>query len=555
MGLFVYFAVPLICTLLFRHFIRQPTGSLFLEGLYTFLPQASAIANPPPGPKATKRDRKLLQKRQLQLQGAQSSLIMQQLSPSALSHLSSEPSTFGSNFETLGILLLVLFVGVVVHFILGPLLGLWQEVLLYTLGPLVVLWAPSQLVILECNGSLKRLLGDRFRVVVLAAVGGAAAYGILLAAPPGWIRWDIRSAAKDLDELYMGGITRLLAVRMRRYHPPPRLDSDPSWVAAGLAAVAGVIAATLLGPASRVAKLYHYTSPVPSWAAKYLTPHPLTTAIVRLSLVLPLLVVLYGIVPMSDFWPVPPAAAGALGPALVAAAAVVQLLAVRPLVAAHLGGGLLEWHLLRHEALPGGGGGGSTGGQTVRDSLIRKRLTLVYATVCQVGLQLLAPAALMVCLALLYGGASGAMDAFRPPQPLIANLGARPPVLQRIDAAAAAAAAAPPPMAQPPPPVTAAAAAITGGDDFLDGLDGMTSSEEVAAAAAAAAVAATTASGAAGGHSVSGGEAEEGDRLPPLPPLTFVSFCASFLAWWTCAVTCLFTYPLLFVYRTGLHVG
>ncbi|GLI71436.1 hypothetical protein VaNZ11_016650 [Volvox africanus] len=552
MGLFVYFAVPLICTLLFRHFIRQPTGSLFLEGLYTFLPQASAIANPPPGPKATKRDRKLLQKRQLQLQGAQCSLIMQQLSPSALSHLSSEPSTFGSSFETLGILLLVLFVGVVVHFILGPLLGLWQEVLLYTLGPLVVMWAPAQLVTLECNGSLKRLLGDRFQVVVLAAVGGAAAYGILLAAPPGWIRWNIQSASKDLDELYMGSITRLLAVRMRRYHPPPPLDSDPCWVAAGLAAVAGVVAATLLGPASRVAKLYHYTSPVPSWAAKYLTPHPLATAIIRLSLVLPLLVVLYGIIPMSDFWPVPSAVAGALGPALVAATAVVQLLAVRPLVAAHLGGGLLEWHLLRHEALPGGGGG-STGAQTVRDTLIRKRLTLVYATVCQVGLQLLAPAAIMVCLALLYGGASGALDTFRPPQPLIANLGARPSVLQRVDALAAAAAA-PPPIPQPPPPVTAAAAAAAsaGGGDFLDGLDGMTSSEEVAAAAA---VAAATAAGTPGGRNVSGGEGGGGDGLPPLPPLTFVSFAASFLAWWACVVTCLFTYPLLFVYRTGLHVG
>ncbi|GIM14882.1 hypothetical protein Vretimale_17754 [Volvox reticuliferus] len=512
----------------------QPTGSLFLEGLYTFLPQASAIANPPPGPKTTKRDRKLLQKRQLQLKGAQSSLIMQQLSPSALSHLSSEPSTFGSNFETLGILLLVLFVGVVVHFTLGPLLGLWQEVLLYTLGPLVVLWAPAQLAILDCNGSLKRLLGDRFRVVVLAALGGAAAYAILLAAPPGWIRWDIQSATKDLDELYMKSVTRLLAARMRRYHAPPPLDSDPTWVAAGLAAVAGVIAAALLGPASRVAKLYHYTSPVPSWAAKYLTPHPLAAAVVRLSLVLPLLVVLYGIVPMSDFWPVPPAVAAALGPALVAAAAVAQLLAVRPLVAAHLGGGLLEWHLLRHEALPGG----STGGQTVRDSLIRKRLTLVYATVCQVGLQLLAPAAIMVCLALLYGGASGALDTFRPPQPLIVNLGARPPVLQRMDTAAAAAV---PPPAPPRPPVTAAAA---GGDEFLDGLDGMTSSEEAATAAGTA----TRGGG-------SGGEMEGGDHLPPLPPLTFVSFAASFLAWWTCAITCLFTYPLLFVYRTGLHVG
>ncbi len=139
-----------------------------------------------------------------------------------------------------------------------------------------------------------------------------------------------------------------------------------------------------------MAKLYFYTSPVPPWAEKYLTPKPLAAAAVRISLALPLLVVLHGILPMSDWWPVPPgAASAALGPALVAAAALATLMAVRPLVAAHLQGALLEWHLLRHEALPagaagGGGGGNATAAQGVRDTLLRTRLTLVYATVCQV---------------------------------------------------------------------------------------------------------------------------------------------------------------------------
>ncbi|GLC44919.1 hypothetical protein PLESTM_001662500 [Pleodorina starrii] len=533
----------------------QPTGALFLEGLYAYLPQSSAIPNPPPGPKASKRDRKLLQKRQLQLQGAQqSSLIMQQLSPSALSHLNSEPTTFGSNFETLGILLLVLFVGLVVHFTLGTLLGLWQEVLLYSLGPLVVLWAAWQLVLLECNGSLGRLLGDRFRVVLFAMVAGAAAYALLLGAPRGWIRWDVRQAARDLDQLFNGGIARLVAARMRHYRPPPPLVSDPTSVAGGLALVAGLIAAALLGPASRVAKLYAYTSPVPVWAAKYLTPHPLATAAVRASLVLPLLVVLYGIVPMSDFWPLPAggAAAAALGPALVAAAALAQLFAVRPLAASHLGGGLLEWHLLRHEVVaPGGGaGGGGAGGnggagaQGAREALMRKRLTLVYATVCQVALQLLAPAAILTCLALVYCGASGALNTWKPPQPLIANLGAtRTPVLTQQLAEAVAAQVPPPPPYTPPPPPQPAV------DGLLDGLDGLTSSEEVAATTAtAAAAAAAAASGSSGG----GGS---GEQLPPLPPLDFLAFSSSFLAWWTCVAMVLFTYPMMFIYRTGLHVG
>jgi hypothetical protein len=94
------------------------------------------------------------------------------------------------------------------------------------------------------------------------------------------------------------------------------------------------------------------------------------------------------------------------------------------------------------------------------------------------------------------------------------------------------AAAASPPLAPPPPPPPPAAAVSS-----LEGLD------DIAPAEAASA----------------GGSVSEGDRpltsVPPLPPLDFVAFAASFLAWWTCGVTCLFTYPLMFVYRAGLHVG
>ncbi|EFJ45671.1 hypothetical protein VOLCADRAFT_94071 [Volvox carteri f. nagariensis] len=555
------------------HNHRQPAGALFLEGLFTFLPQSSAIPNPPIGPKTTKRDRKLLQKRQLQLQDAQSSLVMQQLSPSALSHLSSEPSTFGSSFETLGVLLMVLLVGLIVHFTLGPLIGLWQEILLFTLGPMVVMWALSQLIMVECGGSLRRLMpgGDRFRVLVLAGLGGLAAYGILMAAPPGWIRWDVREAAKHLDQFVNVGVARLLAARVRHYQPPPPLHSDPGLVAGGLAVVAGLLGAALMGPAARIAKLYSYTSPVPFWAAKYLTPHPAAKAAVHLSLVLPLLVVLYGIVPMSDFL-APLTAAAALGPALVVAAAAAQLFAIRPLAAAHLGGGLLEWHVLRHEALPGGGGGGAGGNtalQGAREVLIRKRLHLVYATVCQVALQLLAPAAILACLALMYGGASGVMDSFRPAQPLLlvgkATAATSPPQQQQQPAVG------PPPGSQSGMGIElglrdglAAAAtaqpgltAVAASDDvFLDGLDGMTSSEEAAAAAAAATAwsIGSVHDGGSGRGSGSGGDVGQGVPVPLLP-LDFVSFASSFLSWWWCFVMCLFTYPLLFVYRTGLHVG
>ncbi len=65
------------------------------------MPHTSPIPTPPPGAKTTKKDRKLLQKRQLTLKNAGQTLTMQQLSLAGLLHVYKEPATFGSSFETL----------------------------------------------------------------------------------------------------------------------------------------------------------------------------------------------------------------------------------------------------------------------------------------------------------------------------------------------------------------------------------------------------------------------------------------------------------------------
>lgn len=65
------------------------------------MPHTAPIPTPPPGAKTTKKDRKLMQKRQLTLKNAGQTLTMQQLSLAGLMHVYKEPATFGSSFETL----------------------------------------------------------------------------------------------------------------------------------------------------------------------------------------------------------------------------------------------------------------------------------------------------------------------------------------------------------------------------------------------------------------------------------------------------------------------
>ncbi len=144
-----------------------------------------------------------------------------------------------------------------------------------------------------------------------------------------------------------------------------------------------IAAAVTVSPAARIARLYTYVSPVPYWAKKYLSPNPAVQLLLVLSLALPAFVVLYGIKPLVDYWEAPAAAVAAAGPILVSLAAVAQILAVRPLVGAHLGSGLLEWHLVRHDT--GGPGANNANQVATREAVVRKRLLNVYATVCQVG--------------------------------------------------------------------------------------------------------------------------------------------------------------------------
>eukprot|EP00198_Chlamydomonas_reinhardtii_P008489 XP_001697826.1 predicted protein [Chlamydomonas reinhardtii] len=375
MGFATQFAVPLLAMVLLRNLIKRPFGTLFLEGLSVFLPMSAPLEQPPAG-KTTKKDRKMLHKRQLALKGVQSNVSLQQISPSALTELYKEPATYGSSFEALGVLLLMLLGGVVCHFILGPLFGLWQDVFVWSLCPVLVAWAVHQLLVLQAGGSLLRLVGDRIYIAAMALTMAVAAYLLLVGAPRRWVCWDVRQAAAQLDELWNVGGARVLASRLN--HPllkvigisnqqlteagaalpgPPQLRSDPMAVAAGIAAVAGLLGASLMGSCGRIARLYAHISPVPQWAEQYLAPPALVTAALRLALTAPLVVVLYGIKPMSGFL------ASGLGIA-------------NP-------GTFLDTTLTGTSAASPPSAAASASVKEVRDMVARRRLHNVYATVCQ----------------------------------------------------------------------------------------------------------------------------------------------------------------------------
>ncbi|KAG2441731.1 hypothetical protein HXX76_003346 [Chlamydomonas incerta] len=434
---------------------------------------------------------------------------------------------------------------------------------MWSLCPVVIAWAVHQLLVLQTGGSLMRLLGDQAYIAAVAVTAAAAAYLLLVAAPRSWICWDVGQAAAQLDELWNVGGARVLASRLNNpllkalgisnqqlsaagaaLPGAPQLHSDPMAVAAGVAAVAGVLAASMMASCSRIARLYAHISPVPQWAEQYLAPPAIVTAVLRLALAVPLVVVLYGLKPMTaylasglgvanpgTFLSGPTAgAAGAVGPALLLATSLLFILAIRPLAAAHLGTGLLEWHVLRHSdttltgavaaAQPTAAASASV--KEVRDMVARRRLNNVYATVCQTALQLLGPATILTALVLMYGSAAGSLDHLRTPVPLL---------LRRAANTTAAAPAAPVPAAPSP--------------EAASGLEGL---EEAATASAVAASAAAAAAGAAA-KALAAGE------LPPMPSLAFITFATSFLGWWCCVAIVAFTYPMLLIYRLGMHIG
>lgn len=78
---------------------RCPTGALLLEGLKVYMPSSKPIIQQPSA--NTKKEKKQLSRRQLELKGSQSQqLICQQLTHSGLMHLYREPATMGGDLES-----------------------------------------------------------------------------------------------------------------------------------------------------------------------------------------------------------------------------------------------------------------------------------------------------------------------------------------------------------------------------------------------------------------------------------------------------------------------
>lgn len=433
-----------------------------------YMPSNSPITAPP-STQLTKKERKLMTRKQLELKGSQEQqLISQQLSRSGLIHLYKEPVTMGSDFEALGVVLLVMGVGLAVHFSMGPLMGLQQDFLVLCMGLVIIAYA--MWLALRSEFSFERTvlqqLGGKLHLAVLFLAGAVGTMAVLtVAAPQGWVTFDVYRASQDLHQL----IVWLIKKRKLDLEPPQPLD--PTSLAIALSILGGCTSAALWAPVSRIARLYNQHSPVPYWGAEYLALGPLATSIVQLALALPAAVVVMWLPPMTSLWGAVPLQ---LPPLLLGVTAICQVLAVRPLTQLHLNGGLLEWHLLRHD--------GSSAPSKAK--IVEMRLRLVYAMTCKAALQVLIPAAILTCSTVAYMSASGNLVAWLPSQPLLIQ-----PWLTRLTSS---------------PPIGAAAA---------------------------------------------------GNAPSAAAPLGFVTFVAAFMAWWTCVVQCCFAYPVLLVYRSGMHIS
>lgn len=127
----------------------------------------------------------------------------------------------------------------------------------------------------------------------------------------------------------------------------------------------------------------------------------------------------------------------------------------------------------------------------------------------------------------MYGSSAGTLDHLRPAAPLLV------PAPRAVNTTAAAPPPAPSVRPQAPAPD------VTGG---LEGLEEAATTVAAAASAAASVVDAAAKAMAAG-------------ELPPMPSLAFITFATSFLSWWCCVAIVVFTYPMLLIYRLGMHIG
>ncbi|KAL6754834.1 hypothetical protein V8C86DRAFT_2688814 [Haematococcus lacustris] len=556
-----YFSLAVIFIFV-RHVLRTSGMELVLSGLTAYhcidptkLPQGS---KPDDTRNNKKGARKQAERRQLELQGAENEIYGQPLTESSLRMLPFHEEL---------------------------------DVMADTLGESSRSWLDTA-VLAGCiaTGFLSSLALLLWVPNLSSDLGGSGLQGPVL-------DFQLPRAARGLDAM-MDTLTARVSARLG-VQPQPSAVS-PVALAGGVSVWSGVLAACLLGPALRFARLLHAALTVPPWGVKYMNHSLFATKAMQAAAVAPLLVVCLQVRPLTAYWGLPqPYVLPTTALALLLVAAT-QLAALPHLCQTYLHSGLVHWFTLLHNGI-------SFEGKAA--VVVRRRLDMIRVLVGKATVQLLAPGLLalnMGLLLVLHMGtlsqvahlAAGprqqlmttlASTGVQLPWPMAASLPAAPALnvsLTHMPIHAGNQSTSPavlkPGWAVEEEEQQGAAAGLEGagrmegpagaaaGPQGAAGLEGLTddgsllsmgSEDSRSSHALGEKLSLLTSQGRAGKDakpSLLGAAEAEGDdarQRQAGQSADFFAFVAVFYGWWACAVWCLYSFSGLAIYRLGMNVG
>mmetsp|Transcript_7372 Transcript_7372/g.14516 ORF Transcript_7372/g.14516 Transcript_7372/m.14516 type:complete len:592 (-) Transcript_7372:100-1875(-) len=585
------FAPFLGCLIIFKHLIKNPAKKLFFEDSIIFMPkqwddkskQTEANNN------LSKKDKKNAQKKLNELKEAGDTVFCQKLNIKNVTDLFTLSGKAGDLMDSVGILTVMLALNAAAYIISAPILGTTSPTMLLVWTSICFFYVLLAAFQIDFSGVDVSRKSPRWHCVLLFAFGALAAFGFLVIAPDyEFMNVRLDTAAQSLSR----SLTSIVAAIEKRHSQmlPSATTSfsdmtisiEPLYLAVALSISAGFLTIILSSSAQRFSRLVHLqTGNIPLWARSHMQQSLPTRTCYRLAFILPFLLALGFIVPISDFWiqfftlesdeydvggfqsiqtglisaiPIFPfdqamatltAAVAAVANTLLtangvgvlslgAAVVVAWVLCVRPLVQTHLSTSLLEWHVVQHSG---------AGTPQVQHQLVVHRVSKVNLLAVKTGLQLLAPPALLLSLLVLHGLNDDFLLAWR------SGAAATGAAVRRV--------------------------ALGGGQG---GEAGMYGSGSTAAAwkwiqnAAESNIGRTAL-----GFPSSLGEADseslkeagwvkgydvvmkhlvrEREAKAVQPPREFCTTLAEFLTFWICAVWAIFSAFWLCVYRLGMHLG
>ncbi|KAJ9504801.1 hypothetical protein QJQ45_016535 [Haematococcus lacustris] len=393
-----YFSLAVIFIFV-RHVLRTSGMELVLTGLTAYhcidptkLPQGS---KPDDTRNNKKGARKQAERRQLELQGAENEIYGQPLTESSLRML-----PFHEELDVMVMLAFSVVLNATMIMLLAAFFNLQASVVATSVTGLMMLYLTYVLFKADTLGESSRSWLDTAVLAGCIATGFLASLALLLWVPNlssdqggsglqgPVLDFQLPRAARGLDAM-MDTLTARVSARLG-VQPQPSAVS-PVALAGGVSVWSGVLAACLLGPALRFARLLHAALTVPPWGVKYMNHSLFATKAMQAAAVAPLLVVCLQVRPLIAYWGLPqPCVLPATAMALLLVAAT-QLAALPHLCQTYLHSGLVHWFTLLHNGISFEG----------KAAVVRRRLDMIRVLVGKATVQLLAPGLLALNMGLL----------------------------------------------------------------------------------------------------------------------------------------------------------